>query len=103
MGMIFPILFPIFSLIFVGYLYATYVKVNLEFINRMNMDIFLPALLIIVLSRNTFSILNYQSLLLASILVVLITGVMAWGFAKFFKLSIPMFVPSMMSCFSIWR
>lgn len=96
MGMIIPILFPIFSLIFVGYLYATYVKVNLEFINRMNMDIFLPALLIIVLSRNTFSILNYQSLLLASILVVLITGLMAWGFAKAFKLSIPMFVPSMM-------
>lgn len=96
MGMIFPILFPIFSLIFVGYLYAKFVNVNLEFINRMNMDIFLPALLIIVLSRNTFSILNYQSLLIASILIVLITGLMAWAFAKIFNLSIPMFVPSMM-------
>ncbi len=96
MGMIFPILFPIFSLIFVGYLYAKFVNVNLEFINRMNMDIFIPALLIIVLSRNTFSIFDYQLLLLASILVVLFTGLMAWGFAKTFKLSIPMFVPSMM-------
>lgn len=96
MELIFPILFPIFALIFVGYLYASFVPVKLEFVNKMNMDIFLPALLIIALSQNSFSLLNYKSLLLAGILMVLLTGVLAWGFAKIFKLSIPMFVPTMM-------
>lgn len=96
MDFIFPILFPIFSLIFVGYLYSSFATVKLEFINKMNMDVFLPPLLIIALSQNSFSLLNYKSLLLAGILMVLLTGVLAWAYAKIFKLSIPTFVPSMM-------
>ena len=60
------------------------------------MDIFIPALLIDALSRQNFSILNYQSLAIVAVLVILVSGVLAWFFAKAFKLSIPMFVPSMM-------
>jgi len=96
MSIIFPVLFPIFVLILVGYLYAKYRHVDMEFANRMNMEIFIPALLIDALSRQNFSLFDYQDLALAGVFVVLFSGVLAWAFAKVFKLSIPMFVPSMM-------
>ncbi len=96
MSIIFPILFPIFALILVGYLYAKFRDINMEFANRMNMEIFIPALLIDALSRQNFSLFDYQDLALAGVFVVLFSGVLAWIFAKIFKLSIPMFVPSMM-------
>ena len=96
MSTIFPVLFPIFILISIGYVYAKYNHINMEFANRMNMEIFIPALLIDALSRQNFSLFDYQSLALAGVFVVLFSGVLAWAFAKVFKLSIPMFVPSMM-------
>jgi len=80
----------------VGYIYAKFRDINMEFANRMNMEIFIPALLIDALSRQNFSLLDYQSLALAGAFVVLFTGVLAWLFAKAFNLSIAMFVPSMM-------
>jgi len=96
MSIIFPVLFPIFLLILIGYIYAKYNDINMDFANRMNMEIFIPALLIDALSRQNFSLFDYQDLALAGIFVVLFSGVLAWAFAKFFKLPIPMFVPSMM-------
>ena len=68
----------------------------METANRMNMEIFIPALLIDALSRQSFSILDYKTLALVAVLVILSSGVLAWLFAKAFKLSVPMFVPSMM-------
>ena len=96
MSIVFPVLFPIFILILIGYGYAKYNDINMEFANRMNMEIFIPALLINALSRQNFSLFDYQHLALAGAFVVLFTGVLAWVFAKIFKLSISMFVPSMM-------
>ena len=96
MAILFPVLFPIFVLILVGYLYAKFRDVDMEFANRMNMEIFIPALLIEALSRKSFNLIDYQLLAVAGILVVLLSGVLAWGFSKVFKLSVPMFVPSMM-------
>ncbi len=101
MSILLPVLFPIFAIILVGYVYASYNKkykqaVNIEFANRMNMEIFIPALLIDALSRQDFALLDYQPLALAGLLMVLLSGVFAWIFAKVFSLSMPMFVPSMM-------
>jgi predicted permease len=83
-------------MILIGYVYAKFNDVNMETANRMNMDIFIPALLIDALSRQNFSIFDYQSLALVAVLVVLASGALAWLFAKTFKLPISMFVPSMM-------
>lgn len=96
MAILFPVLFPIFALILVGYLYAKFRDIDMAFANRMNMEIFIPALLIEALSRKTFNLLDYQLLAVAGILVVLLSGVLAWLFAKTCKLSMRMFVPSMM-------
>ena len=96
MSQLLPVLFPIFSIILVGYLYAKFRHVNIEFANRMNMELFIPALLIDALSRQNFSLLDYQPLALAGIILILLSGILAWAFAKVFHLSVPMFVPSMM-------
>ena len=96
MSLLFPVLLPIFSLILIGYLYAKFRHVNMESANRMNMEIFIPALLIDALSKQNFSIFDYQNLALAGIFVVLVSGILAWLFAKVFTLSVSMFVPSMM-------
>lgn len=96
MSQLLPVLFPIFSIILVGYLYARWRPVNIEFANRMNMELFIPALLIDALSRQNFSLLDYQPLALAGIILVLLSGVFAWAFAKAFDIPVKMFVPSMM-------
>ncbi len=101
MPILLPVLFPIFALILVGFIYATFNKknnqaVDIEFANRMNMELFIPALLIDALSRQNFALLDYQPLALAGLLMVLLSGVFAWLFAKAFSLPTPMFVPSMM-------
>jgi len=96
MSILFPVLFPIFVLILIGYVYAKTRPIDMEFANRLNMDIFIPALLIDALSRKSFNLIDYQPLALAGITVVLLSGVLAWFIAKGLKLSVPMFVPSMM-------
>lgn len=96
MSILFPVLFPIFVLIFIGYIYAKKRQIDMEFANRLNMDVFIPALLIDALSRKSFNLIDYQSLAFAGIVLVLLTGVLAWLLAKALKLSVPMFVPSMM-------
>lgn len=96
MSILFPILFPIFVLILIGYVYALKRPIDMEFANRLNMDVFLPALLIDALSRKSFNLFDYQNLAISALIVVLLSGVLAWFIAKALKLSVPMFVPSMM-------
>lgn len=96
MSILFPVLFPIFVLILIGYLYAKIRPIDMEFANRLNMDIFIPALLIVALSRKSFNLFDYQQLAFSALIVVLLSGVVAWIVAKAMKLSVPMFVPTMM-------
>ncbi len=96
MSLVFPVLLPIFALILIGFLYAKFRQVNMETVNRMNMEIFIPALLIDALSKQNFYILDYQSLAIAAVIVILVSGVLAWVFARLMNYSIAMFVPSMM-------
>lgn len=96
MSILIPVLFPIFVLIFIGYFYARITPIDMAFANRLNMDLFIPALLIDALSRKSFNLIDYQALALSVIAVVLFSGILAWFLAKAMKLSVPMFVPSMM-------
>ena len=96
MSILFPVLFPIFVIILIGFIYGKFAPIKMETANQMNMDIFLPALLIVALSRKSFNIYEYQSLAIAGVLLVLFSGVFAWLLAKPLKIPVPVFVPSMM-------
>jgi predicted permease len=96
MQQLFNILFPVFSLIAVGYLYRRWVDVDLSSANRMNLNVFIPALLIDVLAQKDFDVFEYRWIALACLLGILLSGVFAWMIGHKLKLSPAMFVPSMM-------
>jgi len=93
---IFSIIFPVVAIVLVGYFYANKYQPNMDTANNINMNIFLPALMFSVLSKESFQIQNYQMLALSGVLVVLGSGVIAWIVAKALNINIKTFVPPMM-------
>ena len=93
---IFGIIFPVVAIVLVGYFYATKFQPNMETANTINMNIFLPALMFSVLSKESFQIQNYQLLATSGVIVILGSGILAWIVAKALSINIKTFVPPMM-------
>ena len=93
---IFGIIFPVVAIVLVGYFYATKFQPNMETANTINMNIFLPALMFSVLSKESFQIQNYQLLAISGVIVILGSGILAWIIAKALNINIKTFVPPMM-------
>ncbi|MDP6974577.1 MAG: AEC family transporter [Gammaproteobacteria bacterium] len=64
--------------------------------NIINLNIFLPALMFSVLSKESFQIQNYQILAFSGAIIILGSGVIAWVIAKVLDINIKTFVPPMM-------
>ncbi len=93
---IFGIIFPVVAIVLVGYFYGTKFQPNMETANTINMNIFLPALMFSVLSKESFQIQNYQLLAISGVIVILGSGAIAWIVAKALRINIKTFVPPMM-------
>ena len=93
---IFGIIFPVVAIVLVGYFFATKFQPNMETANTINMNIFLPALMFSVLSKESFQIQNYQLLAISGVIVILGSGILAWVVAKALNINIKTFVPPMM-------
>ena len=93
---IFGIIFPVVAIVLVGYFYASKFQPNMETANTINMNIFLPALMFSVLSKESFQIQNYQLLAISGVIVILGSGILAWVVAKALNINIKTFVPPMM-------
>ena len=93
---IFGIIFPVVAIVLVGYFYATKFQPNMETANTINMNIFLPALMFSVLSKESFQIQNYQLLAISGVIVIIGSGILAWIVAKALNINIKTFVPPMM-------
>jgi len=93
---IFGIIFPVVAVVLVGYFYAGKFQPNMDSANTININIFLPALMFSVLSKESFQIQNYQILALSGVIVILGSGVIAWIVAKALSINIKTFVPPMM-------
>lgn len=65
------ILFPIFFIVFVAYLYNRFRPVDMRIPNQLNMDVFIPALLLTILSDQSFDLIHYQQLAIVWIGIVL--------------------------------
>jgi len=89
---IFGIIFPVVAIVLVGYFYAGKFQPNMQTANSINMNIFLPALMFSVLSKESFQIQNYQALALSGVIVVLGSGILAWAVAKMLNINIKTFV-----------
>lgn len=93
---IFSIIFPVFSIVLVGYVYARLYRPNLRAINQLMLWIFAPALVFDIMSAQEFYVVEYQWLALAGLLVVLLPGLLAWPVARLFNYPVRAFVPTMM-------
>ena len=90
------IMVPVLAMIAVGWLYARRHAPDMSAINRVNMDLFAPALIFSALASRDFSIAENRWLLLASALIVLGSGVLAYGVARAARVQPRTFVPPMM-------
>ena len=90
------IMFPVLAVIGLGWFYARKHSPDMAAVNRINMDLFAPALIFSALASRDFSIAANRWLLLASALIVLGSGVLALGVARVARVQARMFVPPMM-------
>ncbi len=94
---IFAIIFPVFSIVALGYLYARERHdTDMSSGNRLNMDIFTPALIFDILSASDYALADYVNLTLGGVAVVLGSGLVAWPIARVLGYQWKTLVPPMM-------
>jgi len=96
MFQVFEIVFPIFAIVLLGYLYARRFGTDMASANRLNLEIFTPALIFSVLSGEGFELARYAELAVAAMIVVLGSGLLAWPFGRLFGYPNRVFLPPMM-------
>lgn len=87
---------PIFTLVLVGFLYSRRVKPDLGGANQLVVDVALPVLIFISLSAKSFDPMSALSFTGASIVLILLCGLIAWPFAKFSGATVQAFLPCAM-------
>ena len=91
------IIFPVFSIVAIGYLYARYrSETDMSSGNHINIDVFIPALIFDTLSASDYALSDYLTLSLGGAVVVLGSGLVAWPVARLMGYQWKTFVPPMM-------
>lgn len=90
------ILFPIFGIVAAGYFYARQHKPEMAVANRLNMDVFVPALVFAALAGKSFDLVAYAPLALGAFLVLAICGLLAWPIAHLLGMQPKTLVPPML-------
>ena len=87
---------PIFALVLVGFLYSRRVKPDLGGANKLVVDVALPVLIFISLSAKSFDPISVLSFTGASIVLIFLSGLLAWPLTKFSGASPQAFLPCAM-------
>lgn len=90
------IVFPVFAIVLVGFFYGRKFQPDLAAVNRINLDIFVPALIFAVLSNKDIVLGDYQGLLVGGAFVVLCSGVLAWPLVRYMGWQTKTFLPPIM-------
>jgi malate permease and related proteins len=94
---IFVILFPIFIIILLGYIYARLRPgLDLASANKLNMELFTPALLFYVLTDKNFDLIIYWQLAAAGMLIIIGSGLLIWPLLSYLRVAARTFIPPMM-------
>ncbi len=97
---IFSIVAPLFIIAAIGYFYGARVRPEMRITNQLVMDVFMPALIFHVMIQEDFFPSQYVSLMFAGTLLMLGSGILAYGFSRLVGFSWRSFVPPAM--FSNW-
>ena len=87
---------PIFGLVLCGYVVGRSMKPDLSHANKLNMDVFVPALIFAALASKAFDISAYLPLVLAATVVVIGSGLVAWAIARAAGIEAKTLVPPIM-------
>lgn len=90
------ILFPMFAITALGYFVGRRMKPDLAHANKLNMDVFVPALVFAALANKAFDVSAYLPLIAATALVVAGSGGAGWLLARALGLEPKTLVPPMM-------
>ncbi|MCG2576027.1 AEC family transporter [Dechloromonas sp. XY25] len=90
------ILFPIFAIVAAGYFYGRKHKPEMAVANRINMDVFVPAVVFAAMAGKSFDVQAYAPLALGALLVLLTCGLLAWPIARLLGMEAKTLVPPMM-------
>lgn len=90
------ILFPIFGIVAAGYFYARKHKPEMAVANRLNMDVFVPALVFAAMAGKSFDLAAYAPLALGGFIVLAVCGLIAWPLAKVCGVQAKTLAPPMM-------
>lgn len=90
------ILFPIFGIVAAGFFYARKHKPEMAVANRLNMDVFVPALVFAAMAGKSFDLAAYAPLALGGFLVLATCGLLAWPLAKLCGVQPKTLAPPMM-------
>jgi len=93
---IFSIIFPILAIVLVGYFYGRRHAPDMAAANKLNIEIFVPALIFDVLSGKEFNLGEYQLLAMGGVAVIFGSGLLAWPIARLLNYQFKTFVPPMM-------
>src|SRR5450759_2364137 len=90
------IILPVFAVVIAGYLYGRIAKPDMAGANKANMDVFCPVLIFVALSSKEFDLTANGLLAVVALSIVLISGLVAWPFARLLHGDPKTFVPPMM-------
>lgn len=86
---------PIFAIVAVGVTYGHYRQPAMEVANRINLDLFVPALVFSALSKQSFD-LTHARLAIGGAAIILGSGIAAWAFTRSTAIQFKTFAPPMM-------
>ncbi|WP_027855101.1 AEC family transporter [Marinobacterium litorale] len=87
---------PLVAIVGLGYLYARRAHTDMSVANRINMDLFCPALIFSVMSAESFELVAHAELAIGAAIIVLGSGLLVWPVCKVLGVQPKTFVPPMM-------
>jgi len=96
MERIFLTVFPLVAIVSVGFFYARARHTDMSIANRINIDVFCPALIFSVMSAKSFDLPTYSTLAIGALIVVIGSGLILWPICKLLKVHPKTFLPPMM-------
>lgn len=90
------ILFPIFAIVAAGYFYGRRHKPEMAVANRLNMDVFVPALVFAAMAGKSFDLAAFAPLALGAFIVLAVCSLLTLPFARLLGMRPKTLVPPMM-------
>ncbi|SFR63437.1 hypothetical protein SAMN05216203_2002 [Marinobacter daqiaonensis] len=95
-GQILSTMLPVFLIAGCGALYGRYRSPDIQSMNTVNMELFVPMLVFAVLADQEAPLADFAWLATAGAIIVLGSGLILWPLARVLKLNVKTFLPPMM-------